>query len=143
MTDVLPDPDSEFGGRVRRRLADEQVAWLTSVDADGAPQPNPVWFVLLDDGDVLVYNQPRARRLRHIRERPRVSLHFDSDGRGGDVIVLTGTAEVDPAVPLAHEFPPYMAKYEAAAARVSGDVVAFANDYSVAVRIRLDRVRGF
>ena len=143
MTDVLPDPASEFGARVRRRLADEQVAWLTSVDAAGAPQPNPVWFLLLDDGDVLVYSQPRAHRLRHIRERPRVSLHLDSDGRGGDVIVLTGAAEVDTAIPLAHEFPPYMDKYAAAAARVSGDVVAFANDYSVALRIRLDRLRGF
>jgi PPOX class probable F420-dependent enzyme len=143
MTDVLPDPAGEFGARVRRRLADEQVAWLTSVDADGVPQPNPVWFILLDDGDVLVYNQPRARRLRHIRERPQVSLHLDSDGHGGDVVVLTGAAEVDTVMPLAHEFPPYMDKYGAAAARVSGDVAAFANDYSVALRIRLDRVRGF
>ena len=143
MTDVLPDPDSEFGARVRRRFADDKIAWLTSVDADGTPQPNPVWFLLLDDGDVLVYSQPHARRLRHISAQPRVSLHFNSTAGGGDVIVLTGRAEVDAGFPLAHEFPPYMEKYGADAARISSDVVAFANDYNVAVRIRLEKIRGF
>jgi PPOX class probable F420-dependent enzyme len=143
MTDALPDPATAFGARVRRRFADDQVAWLTSVDAGGTPQPNPVWFVLLDDGDVLVYCQPKARRLRHVHERPHVSLHFNSDDGGGDIIVLTGTAEVDPGFPLAHEFPPYVEKYGAAAARISGDVEAFANDYRVALRIRLAKTRGF
>lgn len=143
MTDILPDPATEFGARVLRRFAEDKVAWLTSVDAGGTPQPNPVWFLLLDDGDVLVYCQPTARRLRHIRERPHVSLHFNSTDGGGDVIVLTGTAEVDAGFPLAHEFPPYLDKYGADAARISSDVVAFANDYHVALRIRLAKARGF
>ena len=40
MTSVLPDPSTEFGARVARRLADEVVAWLTVVDAAGTPQPS-------------------------------------------------------------------------------------------------------
>jgi len=35
MTSVLPDPSTEFGARVARRLADEVVAWLTVVDGAG------------------------------------------------------------------------------------------------------------
>ena len=39
MTSVLPDPSTEFGARVARRLADEVVAWLTVVDGAGTPWP--------------------------------------------------------------------------------------------------------
>jgi PPOX class probable F420-dependent enzyme len=139
---VLPDPETEFGARVRRRLRDEMVIWLTTVGADGTPQPNPVWFVA--DGDtVLVYNQTVARRLTHVRHRPRVALNLDGDGGGGDIIVLTGTAEVVDGHPPATDVPAYVAKYAEAAARISGDVPAFAAEYPVAIRIRLDRVRGF
>jgi PPOX class probable F420-dependent enzyme len=140
--DVFPDPSTPFGQRVQRRLRDEQVIWLTTVGADGTPQPNPVWFVV--DGRIaVVYNRSDARRLGHIRRNPRVALHLDGDGRGGDVIVLTGTAEIAADQPLAHEFPPYLAKYRQAAERVSGKVDEFSADYSVALRITIDRVRGF
>jgi PPOX class probable F420-dependent enzyme len=135
-------PDNEFGARAHRRLTASQVGWLTTVGADGTPQPNLVWFAL--DGDtLLVYNQPVARRLGHVRRNPRVSLHLDSDGRGGDSVVVTGTAEIVDGHPPATEVPVYIDKYRVAAERVSGDVTAFAASYSVALRIRVDRVRGF
>jgi len=46
---VFPDPNTPFGERVQRRLATSKVIWLTTVGADGTPQPNPVWFVV--DGE--------------------------------------------------------------------------------------------
>jgi PPOX class probable F420-dependent enzyme len=140
--DVFPDPATPFGQRVQRRLRDEKVIWLTTVGADGTPQPNPVWF-LVDGTTVIVYNRPDARRLAHIRRNPRVTLNLDGDGNGGDVIVLSGHAEVVVDQPLSHEFPPYIAKYREAAERISGNVEDFSADYSVAMRITVDRVRGF
>jgi PPOX class probable F420-dependent enzyme len=123
-------------------LRDEKVIWLTTVGADGTPQPNPVWF-LVDGTTVFVYNRSDAHRLAHIRRNPRVTLNLDGDGRGGDVIVLSGRAEIVGDQPLPHEFPPYVAKYREAAERVSGNVEAFSAEYSVALRITVDRVRGF
>ena len=35
MTSVLPDPSTEFGARVARRLAEATIAWLTVVDGAG------------------------------------------------------------------------------------------------------------
>ena len=140
--DVFPDPATPFGQRVQRRLRDEKVIWLTTVAADGTPQPNPVWF-LVDGTTVLVYNRPDARRLAHIRRHPRVTLNLDGDGRGGDIIVLSGRAEVAADHPLPHEFPPYVDKYREAAERISGNVEDFSAAYSVALRITVDRVRGF
>ncbi len=36
------DMNTEFGQRVARRLAEERIAWLTTVDSSGTPQPRPV-----------------------------------------------------------------------------------------------------
>jgi PPOX class probable F420-dependent enzyme len=139
--DVLPDPKTAFGRRVRRRLREERVIWFTTVAADGTPQPNPVWF-WWDRADLLVYSRPDARRLANIRSRPRVSLHFDGNGRGGDIVVLRGTAAIDEQAPPAHRSRGYVAKYRAGMVRVSGGPAEFSEEYSVPVRIRISRIRG-
>jgi PPOX class probable F420-dependent enzyme len=139
----LPEQGTPFGDRVRARLRDETVIWLTTVGADGTPQPNPVWFLWLEPDAVLVYNRARAHRLAHLAERPRVALHFNSSAQGGDVVVFSGTAAVVPDAPLAHEHPEYLAKYAEHAAQVGGSSAEFAKQYPVAVRVQLDRVRGF
>src|SRR2546421_3570356 len=106
-TSVLPDASTPFGQRVEKRLAEEVVVWLTTVGADGTPQPNPVWF-LWDGESFLVYNLD-VHRVRHVRERPRVTLNFDTDGKGGDVLVVTGRAELVDGAPPCHEVPEYVA----------------------------------
>lgn len=141
-TDALPDASTSFGRRVRDRLRDEVVVWLTTVGADGTPRPNPVWFVWTGD-DVLLYSHHAARRLAAIRERPRVSLHFNSDATGEDVIVMAGDAEIDEALPSADASPEYLAKYGESMARVSGSTEQFAQTYSAPVRVRISRVRGY
>ena len=135
-------PDGAFGERVRARLRDERVIWLTTVAADGTPQPNPVWF-LWDGADaVLVYNRPDAVRLGHASARPQVSLHFDGDGRGGDIVVLAGTAAADPRAVPPHENAEYVAKYGEAMIRVSGSHAGFSEQYPVPLRIGIRRIRG-
>jgi PPOX class probable F420-dependent enzyme len=135
-------PDTEFGARAAKRLSDEIVAWLTLVDASGTPQPAPVWFVW-DGSTILVYSQGDAKRLTHLRANPRVALHFNSNDAGGDIVVLTGEAEVVPDEPPVPRNPEYLAKY--------GDRIRarwetpenFASTYSVPVRIHPTRLRGF
>jgi PPOX class probable F420-dependent enzyme len=141
--DVLPDPGSDFGRRVRERLSSERVIWFTTVGVDGTPQPNPVWFLWSEPDTVLVYNRTDARRLRHIAGNARVALHFDGDGGGGDIVVLTGRAELAPEVPSPAENADYVAKYGDAIAGITGTVEAFAAQYGVALTVQVERVRGF
>src|ERR1700737_3057930 len=91
MTFQLPDPSTLFGERVARRLRDERLIWLTTVDAKGTPQPTPVWF-LWDEATstILVYSRADAKRLAHISQNPRVAFNLDGNGKGGDIIVITG-----------------------------------------------------
>ncbi len=143
MTSVLPDEATEFGRRVRKRLRDEEIIWFTTVGRDGTPQPNPVWFVWTGGDDVLTYHTPRAHRLVHIAERPAVSLHFNCAEDGNDVIVARGIAERADNERPPHKSAPYLAKYGDAMVRISGSLEAFAVDYSVPVKVRLTRIRGF
>jgi len=138
---VLPSPNTTFGGRVRERLSAEIVLWLTTVGADGTPQPNPVWFLWEGGDSLLVYNRADAHRLKHVRSRPRVALNFDGNGQGGDIIVLTGDAELVDDVPPANEHRAYAEKYTEQIARIFGTPENFASEYPIAMRIHLTRVR--
>jgi PPOX class probable F420-dependent enzyme len=139
---VLPDPATPFGARVARRLREEMVIWLTAMAEDGTPQPNPVWF-LWDGASFLIYCQKEAKRLEHLRRNPRVALHFNSSGQGEDIVVFTGTARLATGEPPADQNRAYMEKYRDGIAAVVGTPQEFVAQYSMPVRVTLERVRGF
>ena len=141
MTSVLPDPSTDFGSRVARRLAEEPVAWLTVVDGAGTPQPAPIWF-LWDGESALIYSRGDAKRLEYLRARPRVALHFDGDGGGGDIVVLTGEIVDAPDAPGVPDNPDYLAKYGGRITGGWGSAETFGEQYSVPLRFTPRRVRG-
>ena len=139
---VLPDPTTEFGARVARRLRDEAIGWLTLVDASGTPQPAPIWF-LWDGGSALIYSDGKARRLGYLRANPRATLHLDGNGRGGDIVVLAGEIADAPDEPGVPDNPAYLEKYGAwIAAGNWATPEVFAETFSVPLRFRPTRVRG-
>ncbi len=143
MTFQLPDPSTPFGERVARRLRDERLIWLTTVDAKGMPQPTPVWF-LWDEATstMLIYSRADAKRLAHLQQNPRVAFNFDGNGSGGDIIVITGQAQVSFDDPSADQLPTYVEKYRDFIARGFTTPENFALIYSVALRIRPIAIRG-
>jgi PPOX class probable F420-dependent enzyme len=135
------DESTEFGARVARHLREEVVVWMTTVTPAGAPLPMPVWFHWDGGEQVTMYSQPGAR-VRNIEANPHVTLNFAGDGRGGDIVVLSGTATADHDGPGADRAPEYLAKYDAHIARIGLTPETFAERYSVPVRIQLERLRG-
>ncbi len=87
------DLDTPLGRKIERRLNEEQVIWLTSVDASLTPQPRPVWFHW-DGETLLILSQANAAKVRHIARNPRVALNFNTDAEGGEVGVLIGEARL-------------------------------------------------
>ena len=82
------DFTTPIGQVIERRLQQEQIIWLTTVDAQGTPQPRPVWFHW-DGETLLIFSQPGAAKIRHISRNPRVALNFNTSADGGAVGVLT------------------------------------------------------
>lgn len=135
------DTASDFGKRAARRFRDEMIYWLVTVDAAGTPQPSPVW-ALWDGATFLIYSQPDTPKLGNIPARPRVALHLDGDGKGGDIVVVTGDARIDREAPPADKVPAYVAKYREGMKRIGMTPESFARAYSVAVRVTPRKLRG-
>lgn len=137
------DTTSDLGSRAASRLTDELVVWLVTVDPHDAPQPTPVWF-LWDGGDeVVLRSQPRTAKLRNVRRNHHVAVHLNSTRSGDDVVVLTGTAAIDDGGLTPEERVAYDAKYDEGIRSLGMTPDGFHGDYSVTVRVRLERLRGY
>jgi len=136
------DRSNPFQARAADRLTSEQVGWLVTVNADGTPEPSPVWF-LWDGADrVLIYSQ-ETKKVRNIEARPRVAFHFNADEHGGNVVIFTGSAVIDRGHPLVIDNQPYLVKYAGGIASLPMTYDAFSADYHVPVVMTLEKVRGF
>jgi PPOX class probable F420-dependent enzyme len=135
------DEGTQSGARAARRLREDVVIWLTTVTPAGSPLPAPVWFVWDGAKSVQVYSQP-GPRVRNLEGNRRVSLNFDGDRRGGDIVVLAGEASIVRDAPPADQAAEYLEKYREQIARIGMTPETFAQRYSVPVRIRLTRLRG-
>jgi PPOX class probable F420-dependent enzyme len=134
------DPSKQGHDRAESRLRSEPIVWLTTVRADGQAQATPVWF-LWDGETFLLYSQPGAQKVRNLAANPKVALHLDDDGSGGDVVTVEGTATVEPDTPRADRVDGYLAKYQTAIESLGYEPGPFARTYSTAIRVRPTRVR--
>jgi PPOX class probable F420-dependent enzyme len=136
------DLSNEAHAHADRRLRSEQVAWLTTVRADGQAQSTPVWF-LWDGETFLLYSQPGAQKVRNVAANPKVSLHLGDDGAGDDIVIVEGTATVEPDAPRADHVEGFLAKYRAGIAALGSEPGPFARTYSTAIRVRPTRIRAW
>jgi len=135
------DFSTRFGRHVKRRLRQEKIIWLISVDAHNTPQPRPVWFHW-DGRTILIFSERNKAKLRHIARNPRVALNFNSDEDGDDVGVLVGDARV------IHEPPPervksFLRKYSEGIRDLEITVAEFRNRFAVPLLVTPQAMRGF
>ena len=77
-------------------LRGARVAWLSTVDEDGAPALVPTWFWF--DGEVFwLFAKPGQRKVRNIRRFERVTLAIGDAADDFAVQVVEGSARMVPA----------------------------------------------
>ena len=86
------ETSTEFGAKTVRRVDDETLAWLTTVESIGMPQPYPVWF-LWNNGSFNFINRPNQAKLVNIARIDRVSFNFEATPDEEQVTIFTGHAE--------------------------------------------------
>jgi PPOX class probable F420-dependent enzyme len=136
------DESTEFGARAARRLREEIIAWLTTVSPQGSPQPVPVWFLWDGDRSLLLYSRPGKPKLRNIEANPRVTLHLDSNGLGGDFVVCRGELRRSDDPPV-DQVDDYIAKYKPRIDELGWTPASFAAQYSVPLRLDIARITGW
>jgi PPOX class probable F420-dependent enzyme len=140
------DPKSESHQAIAKRLADDEVAWLTTVHGD-APRPVPVWFLWDGDQQVLVYSNPKALKVNTARENPHASLHFNSDEHGGQIAIVDGELRLEESGASMIENEPYVRKYRAAMDTYHEEMKttdqALSDEFSVRMILRITGARGW
>jgi PPOX class probable F420-dependent enzyme len=134
--------NTRFGRHVNRRLREEQIIWLTTVDGRNTPQPRPVWFHW-DGQTVLIFSESLKAKLRHIARNPSVALNFNTDEEGGDVVVLAGEARVLDEQPPPNRIKAYLRKYAEGIKSLNMTADQFKDVYSVPVIVSPESMRGF
>ncbi len=135
------DFTSPIGHRIKRRLREEQIIWLATIDMHYTPQPRPVWFHW-DGATLLIFSQAHAAKVRHIQHQPGVALNFNTKADGGDVGVLIGEAviEVEPIAP--NRTKAYLRKYRQSIKDIGMTVASFQAEYCVPILVTPLTLRG-
>jgi PPOX class probable F420-dependent enzyme len=128
----------ELTEQIERHLISDQLAWLTTVTPSGRPAPRPVWFVW-NGSAITVYGLNGAAKQRHIAANDKVSVHFDSGPGGGDVVVISGRARLDPDAPPPSQFPGLLDKYLPAIKAMGSTAQWYDDNYGEAIHITPER----
>ncbi|HEX3962900.1 MAG TPA: TIGR03667 family PPOX class F420-dependent oxidoreductase [Trebonia sp.] len=127
----------ELSGQIEKHLVNDQIVWLTTVTPTGRPAPRPVWF-MWDGTTVTIYSMPSGAKLKHIAVNDQVSLHFNSTPGGGDVVVISGRAEVVEGAPLPSQVPAMLDKYRETI-QAMGYTQEWYDSYNTAIRVTPER----
>jgi PPOX class probable F420-dependent enzyme len=141
MEETMIDFKSPFGKRAASRLAKEEIIWLTTTDSRGSPQPRPVWF-LWNEESILIFSEPEAHKVRHIRNHPWVSLNLDSSDSGEDIVVILGEATILNSKVPEFEMDQYLKKYRRGLKQINMTEDEFNNSYDLVIRIKPQKLRG-
>jgi PPOX class probable F420-dependent enzyme len=134
--------NTKFGRKANRRLKEEVVVWLTTVDDEGTPQPRPVWYDW-DGKTCLIFSEPNTGKLRHIERNPKVALNLSSDREGAEVIVLVGRARSLKKAPDSARVRRYLRRYRDLIKGLGMTAEQFQQRYSVPVLVTPNRLRGW
>jgi pyridoxamine 5'-phosphate oxidase family protein len=98
-----------FTSAERAYLASQRLGRLATVDAKGAPQNNPVAFVVDDEGRIVIggYRMGETRKFKNVKQNPNVAFVVDDlasiDPWAPRMVEIRGTAEAasdaDPPMP--------------------------------------------
>ena len=139
----MAEKKSKLETKAKKFIRQEYAIWLTTIGANLTPQPRPVWFVW-DKDSFLIFSQPQAHKLNHIKQHSNVSLHFNADkDLDQDVIIYLGTARIDPDAPPVHKVRAYLKKYRTGIESMGATVEQFSQAYFVAIRVTPTALRGW
>jgi PPOX class probable F420-dependent enzyme len=83
-------PKPPFPPEVAAFLAQANPSVIASVRPDGSPHTAATWYLLEDDGRILVNMDATRKRLEYIRNDPRVSLTVINEGNWYNQVTLRG-----------------------------------------------------
>jgi PPOX class probable F420-dependent enzyme len=124
--------------RIDRLLRTQQTVWLSTATPDATPHLVPIWFSW--DGERLfVASKPHARKVRNLRDNPRLMIALGEPDEDFDVGLIEAVAEL-PEATTAELLPPgHLPKYGRQMRQLGIDPDEYATTYSQPIVIRPTR----
>ncbi len=124
--------------RIDGLLRTQQTVWLSTATTDATPHLVPIWFSW--DGECLfVASKPHARKVRNLRDNPRLMIALGEPDEDFDVGLIEAVAEL-PEATTAELLPPgHLAKYRRQMRQLGIDPDEYATTYSQPIFIRPTR----
>ena len=87
----------ELSEKARAFLREKRFAVLATLNKDGTPQLTTMWYLLEDDGTILMNTRAGRLKERNMRRDPRISLCFED---GYNYLTIKGRVEMidDPQI---------------------------------------------
>jgi PPOX class probable F420-dependent enzyme len=126
---------------IAQRLDDERIIWMTTVKPDGQPQSAPVWFVRHDD-EIRVWSLD-GYRVANLEHNPKVSLHLNDNGRGGEVVIIEADATIEHDLGPSSQDRAYVERYQHFMDENGWTWGWFDANYPVPIRIQPTRIRAW
>ena len=84
MTSILSDWAREF-------LREDHVAVVSTLNTDGSPQVTTIWYLLQEDGTLIMSTPGRTQKVKNLRRDPRIAVCVGDERRS---VSLYGTVTV-------------------------------------------------
>jgi len=137
------DTSTTFGADVIKRLEVQKLAWLTTMDSKGTPQPNPVWFIW-DDGVIYIFSKPNQAKLSNIARSGRVAINLEATADEEHVTIFTGQAEIiDRADLPADILDRYAERYKDGMTGIQMTRAEYEAAYAIPIRFTREKLRGW
>ena len=137
------DTSTTFGAAVIERLEVQKLAWLTTVDSRGTPQPNPVWFIW-DGGVIYIFSKPNQAKLSNIARSGRIAFNLEATADEEHVTILTGQAEIIARADLpADILDRYAERYTAGMKGIQMTRAEYEAAYTIPIRFTPEKLRGW
>ncbi len=81
----------ELSEKARAFLREKRFAVLATLNRDGTPQLTTMWYLLEDDGTILMNTRAGRLKERNMRRDPRISLCFED---GYNYLTIKGRVEM-------------------------------------------------
>ncbi len=69
----------EFSEKMRAFLREKRFAVLATLNKDGSPQLTTMWYLLEDDGSIMMNTKVGRVKESNLRRDPRISVCFEDD----------------------------------------------------------------
>jgi PPOX class probable F420-dependent enzyme len=137
------DTSTTFGAAVIERLEAQKLAWLTTVDSRGTPQPNPVWFIW-DGGVIYIFSKPNQAKLSNIARSGHIAFNLEATADEEHVTILTGQAEIIARTDLpADILDRYAERYTAGMKGIQMTRAEYEAAYTIPIRFTPEKLRGW